>query len=218
MKDTQETAEHIAEAYDLGRWLKGYIRGKLQADPVFNAGLEALRARSGRVVDLGCGLGLFGLWLRANGCQLPYNGCDLSEWKVQAGQKAIQRLGYADVSLSAGDMTLFPLEGVSTICAFDVLHYLPQQMQDQLVSRLAAAAREGALVLLRTGVRGCGWRSTMTALEEYWTRITGWIRGGNINFPHLQALVGQFEAGGCKVEATPLWGRTPFSSYWLRIS
>jgi cyclopropane fatty-acyl-phospholipid synthase-like methyltransferase len=213
-----EAAKHIAESYDVGRWLKGYIRGKLKADPVFAAGLGELKMRPGPVVDLGCGLGLMGMWLRRFGCESPYTGCDLSGWKIEAGRRAFQKMRLQDISLHEADMTTFPLEDASTICAFDVLHYLPQETQAKLVCKLASAAKSGSVVLIRNGVSGCGWRSTMTSLEEYWTRATKWIRGGAINFPSLEPLLAQFESQGCKVEFRPLWGKTLFSSYWFRLS
>ncbi len=210
-------AEQIADAIGGGKWLHGYVRGKLQSDPVFDAGLEEVRASGGTVVDLGCGLGLFGLWLRTQGVTAPYRGCDLSEWKIEAGQLAAARMGFDDFKLTTGDMTLFPLDGASVVCAFDVLHYLSPDVQERLVKNLSQAARDGAVVLVRTGVRGCGWRSLVTLAEEWWTRLSGWIRGGAVNFPDLEKLRREFVEGGCEVACRPLWGRTPFSSHWLRV-
>ena len=210
-------AEDIARACEGGRWLRGYIKGKLRADPVFAAGEAAVAECGGPVVDLGCGLGLFGMWLRARGHAEPYRGCDLGGWKIRAGNEAASRLGCSDFAIIEGDMLELPLEGAGCVCAFDVLHYLPQDGQERLIGRLAAAARGGAVVLIRTGVRGCGWRSWATILEELWTRATGWIGGGRINFPGLADLVAAFEKQGCRVEARPLWGKTPFSSHWLKV-
>ena len=208
----------IAEAVGGSKWLRGYVRGKLQSDPVFNAGLEEVRASGGTVVDLGCGMGLFGLWLRAHGVGSAYRGCDLSGWKIDAGRRAAERLAFADFELTEGDMTLFPLDGSSVVCAFDVLHYLSPDAQRRLVVKLSQAARGGAVVLVRTGVRGCGWRSAVTLAEEWWTRCSGWIRGGAVNFPDLKVLRQQFVDAGCVVECRPLWGRTPFSSHWMRVA
>lgn len=207
----------ISESIGCGRWLRGYVRGKLLGDPVFDEGLHALQGSKGPVFDLGCGLGLFGFWLNAFGLPIAYKGCDLGGWKIAAGQKAAQDLGYK-MELYEGNLLDFPLEEAGVICAFDILHYLPSEQQDVLIRRLAVMANQGKLVLIRNGVRGCGWRSLMTLAEEWWTRATGWIRGGHINFPHLDHLVRTFESAGCTVEAKPLWGKTPFSSYWLKIT
>jgi SAM-dependent methyltransferase len=198
--------------------LRGYIKGKLRGDPVFAAAVEAVGRLSLPVVDLGCGLGLFGLWLRAHGHGFPYRGCDLGGWKITAGNRAAGRLGFTDFALEEADMCSFPLEGPAVVCTFDVIHYLPVPVQHSFAARLADAARNGSVVLMRTGVRGCGWRTGATLVEEGWTRATGWIRGGRVNFPQLGALVRVFENEGCLVECRPLWGRTPFSSHWLEVS
>jgi SAM-dependent methyltransferase len=213
-----EAPERIAEAIGGGRWLRGYVRGKLTADPVFGAARKALAGCRGPVVDLGCGLGLNGLWLHQHGIVAPYRGCDLAEWKIMAGRHAAARLGAEDFRLEVADMTNFPWEDAAAVCAFDVLHYLGAEAQRDLVRRLAGAAAGGAVVLVRTGVRGAGWRSAVTLAEEWWTRASGWIRGGRVNFPRLVDLQADFESAGCRVETRPLWGRTPFSSYWLEIT
>jgi hypothetical protein len=215
--DRSSSARLIADTLGGGRWLQGYIRGKLLGDPVFDEGLRALQGVMGPLVDLGCGLGLFGFWINAHGLGIDYKGCDLGGWKISAGKKGAEVLGYP-MELREGNLMDFPLEKAGIVCAFDILHYLPVDQQEDLIRRLAAAARSGSLVLVRNGVRGCGWRSLMTLAEEWWTRATGWIRGGHINFPHLDHLVRTFESAGCAVEAKPLWGKTPFSSYWLKIS
>lgn len=219
MMEKMESPEiAIARAYQGGRWLRGYIRGKLRTDPVFAAGAAAATHHSGPIIDLGCGLGLFGMYLRTHGIRLPYRGCDLSLWKIRAGNDASSRLGFSDFSLKEGDMTTFPLDGAACVCAFDVLHYLPLAEQTRFIDRLADAAHKGAVILLRTGSRGCGWRSAFTMLEEFWARGTGWISGGQINFPRVPELTDAFEKRGCEVEVRPLLGKTPFSSHWLQVA
>lgn len=211
-------AAQIAAAFGPSRWLQGYVKGKLSSDPVFAAALEALAGDGGEIVDLGCGLGLTGLWLRRHGVVRPYVGCDLAAWKIEAGRRAARRLQARGWRLEVADMTEFPFHTPAAVCAFDVLHYLGPEKQRALVDRLAAAAGGGAVVMLRTGVRGCGWRSAVTLVEEWWTRASGWIRGGSVNFPRLEDLVRQFEGAGCAVAARPCWGRTPFSSHWLQVT
>lgn len=208
----------IAQAFAGSRWLRGYVRGKLAGDPVFSAAAKMIVHRPGAVVDLGCGLGLLGLWLRSNGWSDSYRGCDLGGWKIDAGRQAARRLAFGGMVLEEADMLQFQMDGAATVCAFDVLHYLTEANQKLFLRRLAGAARCGAVVLLRTGVRGCGWRTGATLLEEWWTRATGWIRGGAVAFPALDYVVGSFEESGCKVESRPLWGGTPFSSHWIEVS
>ncbi|MEY3480312.1 MAG: hypothetical protein RIQ71_1087 [Verrucomicrobiota bacterium] len=215
---TADPAKTISRAFRGGPWLRGYVNGKLRSDPVFATALRVIGGSALSVLDLGCGLGLLGLWLRAHHVRSPYRGCDLGGWKITAGNEVALRMGFADFALKEADMCRFLCEEPSFICAFDVIHYLPVSVQSDFLRRLGAAARSGSTVLLRTGVRGCGWRTGATVLEECWTRSTGWIRGGRVNFPRLEDVRRLFESEGCCVRSRPLWGRTPFSSHWFEVS
>jgi hypothetical protein len=212
-----DVAKEIATAFAVGPFFQGYIRGKLRTDPVFDEGLRALRECDGKIVDLGCGFGLFGLWAGKHGLENPYSGYDLSSWKIEAGRRAARALGFQNYSLEVENMTASDLEGAGLIVAFDVIHYLDSRQQNELFDRLARAAQRGSIVLIRTGVRGCGWRTSVTIAHEWWTRLSGWIRGGHLNFPTREGLVAAFEARDCDVIHRPLWGGTPFSSHLFKI-
>jgi len=105
----------------------------------------------------------------------------------------------------------------ATVCMFDVLHYLKPEDQQRMLHRLAEAAEQGSLVLIRSALKGAGWRYVATLLEEWWTRATGWIRGGEINFPTRKQIVDVFEGRGLQTEVFPLWGCTPFASHLVKI-
>lgn len=213
----KEPIGKIVKALGGSPWFQGYVRGKLGHDPVFEEARQAVAQVGGPVIDLGCGAGIFGLWLGVHGFDGSYRGYDLGRWKIEAGLEAAQSLRLQSYGLEVADMTKVSLEPAAIICAFDVLHYLDAERQREFLESLAAAARGGAVLLVRTGVSGCGWRTAATVGEEYVTRLSGWIRGGVINFPRLEALLEFFEEQGCSVESRPLWGGTPFSSYWLKV-
>jgi hypothetical protein len=79
-----------------------------------------------------------------------------------------------------------------------------------MLERLAKAAESGSLILLRTTFKDAGWRYLVTLLEEWWTRVSGWISGDEVNFPHRRELVSFFKNRGLGIGVTPLWGKTPF--------
>ncbi len=74
--------------------------------------------------------------------------------------------------------------------------------------------RDGASVLIRGAVRERSCRYQLTVMQERWTRWSGWIpSSARIEFPTIEEIVEPFEAAGCRWEARPLWGRTPFNSH-----
>lgn len=212
-----DSIRDISRAYGRSRWLRGYVSGKIAWDPVFPLARREIVQRHQPVVDIGCGLGLLGISMRAAGITLRYRGTDISAWKINLGKEAVRYYAFEDAGFEVCDALSTTIPEGSTVCMFDVLHYLSPNDQQRMLQRLAEAAEQGSLVLIRTALRGTGWRYAATLLEEWWTRSTGWIRGGEINFPTQEEIVGGFEDRGLQTEVFPLWGRTPFASHLVKI-
>jgi len=208
----------ISRAYARSRWLSGYVAGKMAWDPVFPMARREIVMRNRPVIDIGCGIGLLGISMRAAGITNRYRGTDIVPWKVNKGKDAVRYYGFEEVGFDVVDALSTRIPPGATVCMFDVLHYLDPDAQVAMLGRLADAAESGSLVLLRTGLRGTGWRYVFTFIEELWTRATGWIRGGAINFPSRESIESFFAGRGLRIDITPLWGRTPFASYLVRIN
>ncbi|HEV7490216.1 MAG TPA: class I SAM-dependent methyltransferase, partial [Rhodanobacteraceae bacterium] len=58
---------------------RSYARGKLRWDPIFAAAASLFAESRHALLDIGCGLGLLGQYLRECGCSAPYRGIDLDE-------------------------------------------------------------------------------------------------------------------------------------------
>jgi hypothetical protein len=86
------TCARIARLYD-SRLQRGYVMGKLANDPVYAATVAAIADTQLPLLDLGCGIGLLGQYLSAQGHRLPYVGLDHDERKIAAGQQAARRAG-----------------------------------------------------------------------------------------------------------------------------
>jgi hypothetical protein len=207
----------IAKAYGRSHWLRGYVRGTLAWDTVFPLARREIVTRQQPVVDIGCGIGLLGISMRAAGIPLRFRGTDIVPWKVNKAKDAVRYYGFEDIGFDVVDALSTQIPPGATVCMVDVLHYLDPASQLAMLGRLADAVDSGSLVLLRTGLRGTGWRYLATMLEELWTRATGWIRGGKINFPTRGELLRVFEERGLQAEISPLWGRTPFASHLLKV-
>jgi hypothetical protein len=207
----------IAKAYGQSHWLRGYVRGKLGWDPVFPLARRDIVLRQKPVIDIGCGIGLLGISMRAAGIPLRYRGTDIVPWKINKAKEAVRYYGFEDVGFDVIDALGTQIPPGATVCMFDVLHYLDPAQQESMFGRLADAADAGSLILLRTGMRGSGWRFFLTWLVELWTRLSGWIRGGAMNFPAKEEIVAFFASRGLEAEISPLWGQTPFASYLVRI-
>jgi hypothetical protein len=85
--------------------------------------------------------------------------------------------GFEDIGFEVRDALSVEIPVGATVCMFDMLHYLSSSEQEMMFEKLAQAAEAGSLILLRTTFRDAGWRYFLTLLEEWWTRVSGWISG-----------------------------------------
>ncbi len=204
--------QRIAGLYD-NPVQRGYVQGKLASDPVYAAAAARLAGVSLPLLDIGCGIGLLGHYLHAQGHTQPYLGLDHDARKIAAGQRAVQRAGLdATMRLQQADAAeLPPLQG--HIALLDVLHYLPAARQpDLLRTAVRHLAPEGWLII-RNVLREPNWRFHATRIEEFFLRASGWIPGGAQHYPSADEVRAPLEDAGLRVQIEPLRGRTPFNSY-----
>ena len=144
-----------------GRMAAGFAKGKLSWDPVFWALFERL-PEEGTLLDVGCGEGLLGLYLRVGGKKLKILGVDHDEGRIARARRAAD--GLSDLDFQVTDAR--SVEGsFDVITVIDVLHYLPTEAQAALLTRLVSLLRPGGRLYLRDPEPGRG-------LAGWWTRTT----------------------------------------------
>ena len=208
------TCARIAKLYD-SRLQRGYVMAKLPSDPVYAATVAAIADTPLPLLDLGCGIGLLGQYLSAEGHRQPYVGLDHDERKIAAAQRAAQRAGLnATMTLRHADAAELPaLHG--HVALLDVLHYLPAERQPALLqAAIRHLAPQGCLII-RNVLREPNWRFHVTRLGEFFLRTSGWIPDGAQHYPTAGELRVPLENAGLDVRIEPLRGRTPFNSYLI---
>jgi len=148
-----------------------FARGKLQGDPVFAAilSLGLLQGRS-QILDLGCGQGLLTAWLRA--AQHCYEGgawphswpaapCSVSTCGIELMGRDVERARRAlgpGTQVVHGDIRTASFGHPDAVVIFDVLHYMSESSQQQVLQRVRAALPDDGLLLLRVGDAAGGLR------------------------------------------------------------
>ena len=130
------------------RTLKGgdryYIANKLKFDPIGRV-IDEITGELGDVFDVGCGRGQLGLLLYELGKVRTLRGFDWDEHKVGVAQTAAMGVGrYAKEDIKSA-----AIPASDTILVADVLHYISFDEQDAVLSRAAAALREGGKLIVR---------------------------------------------------------------------
>lgn len=191
-------------------WHRDYARAKLRMDPVYVAAATALVDSPQPVLDIGCGLGLLGCYLRECGYGGDYLGLDFDRGKIRAAREAAQayeRLAFDD----SRAQSLPPFTG--HVALLDVLHYLERDEQQALLHDAAARVAPGAYLVVRSVLRDRGWRFRATVVEEFLLHATRWMRSPARHYPLREEIEQPLRMAGLDADARPLWGNTPFNSF-----
>ena len=192
---------------------RSYVRCKLRWDPLFAAVAPLLSASPRRLLDIGCGLGLLGQYLRECGFRGEYLGLDLDAHKIEEARFASQQ-GELDLEFSNGSAETVPAAFRGDVALLDVLHYLPAAMQRRVLDESAKRVGDGGMIVIRNVLRDRSWRFHATVAEENFSRVLGWMTPVG-HFPAREEIESPLRAAGLEVRTRPLWGRTPFNSYLI---
>jgi SAM-dependent methyltransferase len=147
-----------------GLFAYNFARAKLSGDPVFRAVLErGLLLGRGHILDLGCGQGLLASWLRA--ALLCYeSGSWPQGWPPAPAPRSTRgiELNVRDVEraraalgpscdISQGDIRSADFGTTDAVVILDVLHYMKNEEQLQVLKRVRTALPARGLLLMRIG-------------------------------------------------------------------
>ncbi len=194
------------------RWLRHYVRNKLRFDPVFAAAYDLLGNSPEPILDVGCGLGLLGFYLRERGCRQPITGFDLDGRKVRRGQEAADgrydHLRFVEQDVSSTELPSF----CGNVALFDALHYLDPAKQAALLPQLATRVAPEGMILLRDCPRDGSARFWVTYLGEIFAQTISWNVGVPLHFPRRESIFGAFTPAEFTSEEKPAWGGGPFNN------
>lgn len=195
------------------RWQRHYVRGKLRIDPVYGGALEVFADSDKPLLDIGCGMGLLGMYLTEHDRRNPYLGVDNDPRKI-ASARAIADLNYPHMRFVEADAGSLP-EFSGDVALLDALHYMPHELQQRVLDAAARRVAPGGLLMIRNCLRDSSWRYWATVIEEKFLHWSRWMHVGAQYFPSREEIAVPLERHGLEVELRPLWGRTPYNSYMI---
>ncbi|MFY9513617.1 MAG: class I SAM-dependent methyltransferase [Rubrivivax sp.] len=215
-----------------GKFSWHFARGKLGLDPVFRSLLERGEARGGRVVDIGCGQGLFSSLLQSCGDMAhegrwpagwpaapratAYTGIELMPKDMRRAQTSVGGLAIAP-RFVCGNMCTTPLPACDLVVILDVLHYVDHAAQNDVLQRVQAAlAPSRGRLLLRVGDMddASGFRAS-----QWVDKVVTLVRGHRVpptwgrSLPQWTAKLR--ELGFASVRSLPMSQGTPFANVLL---
>jgi SAM-dependent methyltransferase len=211
-----------------GRFAYYFARGKLRADPVFRAMLElGLLLDRRHILDLGCGQGLLTAWLRAAAAHYKY-GSWPQGWppppvpratrgiELMARDVARARIALGPLcGISQGDIRTADFGAVDAVVVLDVLHYMTEEEQFQVLKRVRAALPVPGVLLLRVGDADGGLRFRYS---QWVDQLVMLFRGHSLVKTHCRSLVqwcALLRDCGFEVQAKPMSQGTRFANVLL---
>lgn len=217
-----------------GKFAWHFARGKLGRDPVFRGLIERglIGERRRRVVDIGCGQGLFASLLSAMAAMqtLPgrwpagwaatpaaadYTGIELMPKDVARAEASIGHLEPAPRFVCA-DMCTAAMPACDLVVILDVLHYVDHAAQEGVLRRVHAALQPGGRLLLRVGDAAS---RRGFAISQWVDRTVTRIRGHRVS-PTWGRTLAEWTAllqrlGFASVQSIPMSEGTPFANVLL---
>jgi len=153
-------AAQIISAYSGMIKLYAFVRFKI-IHLRFLEEIEQYLPDEGEILDLGCGFGLFALYMATCKPNAHVIGLDINDKRLQIAQTAADRLNIRNVSFRHQDLRDWhPDRMIAGAYALDVFHHIPVESGNRLLADLSAHIVPGGRFLLKdidTQPRGMLW-------------------------------------------------------------
>ncbi len=135
----------------------------------------------GTICDLGCGHGLFSIYLALSSPLRRVVGCDLSEEKISIAKKAGAHV--RNVEFQAADALSAPLDKCDAVTLIDVLYLIDFRRQEELLERTHRALSGGGILIIKTTDTSPRWKYLISHAQELLAvKLLGITMGSGLYF------------------------------------
>jgi len=166
--------------------------------------IERYVPKTGFIVDLGCGHGLFACVLREASDTRRVLGIDLDPRKIEVARGAVRDTQW--LRFEVGDIVADPPPKCDAVTIVDVLYLLPFDEQERVLRNAASALGEGAPLIVKAQERRTDPRYALTYAQELITVSLGFTRGGHqrFYFASREDATAMFERAGFAMEVVDM--------------
>lgn len=112
--------------------------------------MDLLLPAEGRILDMGCGFGLFAAYFAQTQPGRRITGVDTNAKRIDTARRLLHSLGQDQHEFIAGDARDAQVEGpFDAIYVLDVMHHVPKADQEQLLARLHSLLAPGGVLVLK---------------------------------------------------------------------
>jgi ubiquinone/menaquinone biosynthesis C-methylase UbiE len=158
-----------------------YLRIKLRICPLLL--VEPHVPARGRVVDLGCGNGLFTALLVLGSTERQVAGYDFDPVKLRAAERLKRDNGWRRAEFHEADIVRMEYPGADAITLIDVLYLIPRPDQEAVLRKCARALPPGGTLVVKEMDTRPRWKYAWNYLQETVSvRVVGFTVGRKFTF------------------------------------
>ena len=124
---------------------KSYLRIKLKICPLVR--LESLFPKEGKIIDLGCGSGLFANILGMGSYKRRIVGADMDENKIALAERTKGHL--ASIEYTVGNIVTMDYPRADAFSLIDVLYLIPYDAQEVILRKCANALPPKGMLIIK---------------------------------------------------------------------
>lgn len=147
--DYKKFLSRIVDAYD-STIIRAYCKARFTIININILQMLGLCLRGKRrILDVGCGFGLFGCYFSAMYPEITYCGYDLNAGRIAQAQNAATKLGLKNVTFNCGDARDLKIDDeYDAIFMVDLLHHIDNAAKANLLETCAShLAPDGRLII-----------------------------------------------------------------------
>ena len=173
-----------------------YIKIKLKICPFIK--METFFPRKGKIIDLGCGNGLFPNILKLKSAAREIIGFDLDEKKIRAAKKTEK--GRSGLEFRRENIIEMDYPRGDVFSLIDVLYLIPYDEQEIILRKCSAALSEGGVLIIKEMDTKPRWKYLWNQIQEtVAVKIVGLTLGERFCFRSQQEFLDILTDLGFKV-------------------
>ena len=104
-----------------------------------------------RVLEIGCGFGLFGCYFASRNPLLRYHGIDLDAGRIAMANRAVRHLKLDNISFEAGDAggELRVEDQYDVVIMMDLVHHIPDDAKQRLFATVQSRLKPGGRIVIK---------------------------------------------------------------------